>query len=263
MSPPCRNVKNLLQVLATWDAYGKETAATVVTTTDLDAACDMQFPWQLVPTANGALAAQRHHALRYRKSSAQLDRTVEEASILRNEVVRTFAWLEERMAAVEARCIAIDALAAPLHVRDETADAAGNVLLSEGVARAFGTATAPGGGVADSSENGAGAAARLPQRHAGEDGGAIAGGHTDSTALPLSREAQPSAAPLGIQQGGGSSSAGGVEVGREAAGRLYGQNERRLAAGQLALLRRIQKRLSFMRADADRQLRSFMPLPPL
>ena len=104
MLPLCRNAKSLLQVLGTWRQYGKETPAAPVTSADLEAVYDMRFPWQEAPTPNGQLPAQRHHTLRYRKARAQLDRTEEEAGILANEVVRVFAWLEERMREMQARC---------------------------------------------------------------------------------------------------------------------------------------------------------------
>lgn len=61
-----------------------------------------EFPWA-APTTNGSAPARQHFATRYRALRAQQARTAEEAAILPIEVVRTFAWLEERSAAVAAR----------------------------------------------------------------------------------------------------------------------------------------------------------------
>jgi hypothetical protein len=45
---------------------------------------------------NSSAAAQQHFARRYRTLEAQHDRMVEERTILRSEVLRTFNWYEER-----------------------------------------------------------------------------------------------------------------------------------------------------------------------
>lgn len=56
-----------------------------------------QFPW-----AGSSTAATRHYAQRYRQLQAQLDRSLEERTLLHNEVIRTFNWLEERQADISA-----------------------------------------------------------------------------------------------------------------------------------------------------------------
>jgi len=255
MLPLCRNVKSLLQVLATWRQYGRETAAVAVTSADLEAVCDMRFPWQEVPTPNGQLPAQRHHALRYRKARAQLDRTVEEAGILANEVVRVFAWLEERMGEVQARCAALDALPAPL----DAPEAAACMLVSGG-SEAGPSSVMPASGEAQPSA--------VPPQPSGApnqpSGPAAQPGAT--TAQPCTAAAQPGTAPVGanlsamdVQEVGGVS-ADGSGGNQEAARRSSTTKEQLLAAGQLALLQRKRAMLSIMCANAERQLRRFMPL---
>ena len=56
--------------------------------------CAGEFPW--ADQAGSSSAAARHYAQRYRQLQAQLDRSLEERTLLHNEVIRTFNWLEER-----------------------------------------------------------------------------------------------------------------------------------------------------------------------
>ena len=61
-----------------------------------------EFPWASISTA-----AARHYAQRYRQLQAQLDRSLEERTLLHNEVIRTFNWLEERQADMSALVAAL------------------------------------------------------------------------------------------------------------------------------------------------------------
>ena len=49
----------------------------------------------------------RHYAQRYWQLQAQLDRSLEERTLLHNEVIRTFNWLEERQADIHAHVAAL------------------------------------------------------------------------------------------------------------------------------------------------------------
>ena len=64
--------------------------------------CAGEFPW-----ASSSTAAARHYAQRYRQLQAQLDRSLEERTLLHNEVIRTFNWLEERQADISALVAAL------------------------------------------------------------------------------------------------------------------------------------------------------------
>ena len=67
--------------------------------------CAGEFPW--ADQAGSSSAAARHYAQRYRQLQAQLDRSLEERTLLHNEVIRTFNWLEERQADIHAHVAAL------------------------------------------------------------------------------------------------------------------------------------------------------------
>jgi len=57
------------------------------------------------------VAEQRHYGRRYRTLTAQHERTKKESDFLAAEVMRTFNWIEERVAAAEQRLASLGSLA--------------------------------------------------------------------------------------------------------------------------------------------------------
>jgi len=101
---------HLLNVLAAWEAIDGVTASTSaapVPEAVLHAVCDGVFPWQGAAGAgNGLHSAQRHFALQYRTLSNDLERTLEQVTVLRTDMVRLLNWLEERIDLI-AECAAV------------------------------------------------------------------------------------------------------------------------------------------------------------
>jgi len=125
---------HLLNVLAAWEAIDGPTASTTagpVPEAVLHAVYDV-FPWQGAAGAgNGLHSAQRHFALQYRTLSNDLERTLEQVTVLRTDMVRLLNWLEERIdliperAAVQTHGINVcEAAAAAAPTTDHAAQAA-------------------------------------------------------------------------------------------------------------------------------------------
>lgn len=106
-----KNIKKLLQVYYSWEAYVTERPATQVTEARCRDAINRIFPWSnqpgdsggVVNSPNGSEAAQKYFALRYHTAKSQLQRTVEEVDLLKKEVVRLFNWCEERIELVDEK----------------------------------------------------------------------------------------------------------------------------------------------------------------
>lgn len=128
------NIARLMRALSTWATEGMSRRGQAPSSKLLEAVKEGQYPWSsLAPpdiviegeafmcpaeveegavdpeaTAEGSqlpnfVAAQRYFGARYRTLVNQQQRTSEEAALLKKEVVRAFAWLEERETCLAAR----------------------------------------------------------------------------------------------------------------------------------------------------------------
>lgn len=107
-----KNIRKLLEVYFSWEAYDTDRSPTQVTEILWRNALNRNFPWSnqtgdssggVVDSPNGSEAAQKYFALRYHTAKNQLQRTVEEVDLLKKEVVRLFNWCEERIQLVDEK----------------------------------------------------------------------------------------------------------------------------------------------------------------